>query len=78
MLLNLVMSSSMAILVGALHVLQVISFQTMMNLKYPGNAQFVSTIIISFLNADLLDPQLIFDMFFNFGGEMGLIQITEQ
>ena len=38
MVLNLVMSSSSAILVGTLHVLQIISFQTMMNLKYPGNA----------------------------------------
>lgn len=31
----------------------------MMNLKYPGNAAFIASQLISILNADILDPTII-------------------
>lgn len=62
MVLNTVMSGSNTALIGTLHVLQIICFQVMMNLKFPGNAAFLANQIISILNADILDPSIVFNI----------------
>lgn len=43
--------------------LQVICFQTMMNLKYPGNAQMIASAIIKILNMDLINPEIVYNLF---------------
>lgn len=38
----------------------------MMNIEYPGNAQFAANTIISILNADMLNPSWFFDILYDF------------
>lgn len=66
---NLMLSASLSYVIGTFNILQIICFQTMMNLHYPGNAQFMANQIITILNVDILDPSLVFDLFFNFESE---------
>ena len=50
-----------------------------MNLKYPGNAQFLALQIITILNIDVLDPNLIYDLVgFDFSYEDDLMKQTEE
>lgn len=74
---NVFLAASLSQLIGAFHVLQVICFQTMMNLKYPGNAQFYASQIISLLNVDVLEPEEINAFFgFDFSGDYWLMKQT--
>ena len=41
------------------HPLQIIVFVTMLNIQYPANAIYLSSIVSKILNLDLLDPDLL-------------------
>ena len=63
---NFFLSASLVHVLGMFHSLQVMCFQTMMNLQYPSNAQLFVTAIISILNVDILNPDWINDYIFEF------------
>lgn len=49
----------------------------MMNIEYPANAQFAASTIIEILNADVLNPQLLHDLMFDFENDWDLERILE-
>ena len=65
-IMNFFISASLVHVIGMFHSLQIMCFQTMMNLQYPANAQVFSAAVINILNVDILDPSLINDLLFDF------------
>lgn len=46
----------------------------MMNIEYPANAQFAANQIITILNADMLNPEIIHALIFNFESDENLVK----
>jgi hypothetical protein len=68
-ILALLTSTSLSLIMGGFNTLQIVCFQTMMTLEYPANAQLVANKLISILNADVLNPEIITDVMFDFTSE---------
>lgn len=75
---NLVLGASLVHLLSMINSLQVIIFQTMMNLIFPGNVQFFSKIIISILNAEILDPAWTTELVFDFQKDYMIVNAIDQ
>jgi hypothetical protein len=56
--LNLIVQVGLSYILGTFHILQIVCFQTMVNIEYPANAQFAASTIIDILNADVLQARL--------------------
>ena len=55
--------------------LQIIVFQTMMNLEYPGNAQMLAYAIIQVINIEILSPELIYNLLgLDFEGDEAIME----
>jgi hypothetical protein len=72
---NIFLSAGLMHFFEMLNSLQIMCFQTMMNLDYPANAAFFADTIISILNVDVLSPELITDAYFNFTSDEQLMEI---
>lgn len=75
--LNLIIQVGLSYILGTFHILQIVCFQTMMNIEYPANAQFASHTIIDILNADVLNPELVYNLLFNFNFDLQLDSLLE-
>lgn len=64
--LNFLISASMSMFFNMIGTLNVICFQLMLNLNYPGNVQMVMGTILGLLNAEMIDPNLLNHMVFNY------------
>ena len=75
LVLNIFLSAGFAYFLEMLNSLQIMSFQTMMNLSYPANAAFCANTIVSILNVDVLSPDMINNALFNFTSDESLMEI---
>ena len=48
------------------HPLQIMVFETMLNIQYPANATFLSTTISHIINVDILDPDKLGEILLNY------------
>ena len=58
-----------------MNALQIMCFMTMINQRFPANAQFFVNTLINILNVDILSPDLINNWLFNFKYDHTLVQI---
>ena len=63
---NYFVSASLMHLFDMMNALQIMCFMTMINQRFPANAQVFVQTVISILNVDILSPDLINDRLFNF------------
>lgn len=63
---------------GMLHVLQVLVFQTMINVTYPANAQIIAYMVAQMLNIDVIDPRFFFTKWFEFNREVELVAFLDE
>lgn len=71
-IMNMVLSTALNMLLGIFNVLQILCFQTMMNLRYPANAQFLVGKIINILNMEILDPHIVYNLLYDFKSDEDL------
>lgn len=61
-----IISFSISQILGMFHPLQIMVFETMLNVKYPANATYLSTFISKFVNLDILDPDFLGEILFDY------------
>ena len=75
--LNFFLSAGLMHFFDMLNALQVMCFMTMINQRFPANAQLFVNTIIGILNVDILNPDFLNDMLFNFDRDQQLMEILK-
>lgn len=68
--LNVFISASLSMFFSLIGTLNIICFQLMIKLDYPGNVQLIMGTILRLLNAELLDPTLLDQVVFDFSTDV--------
>ena len=72
---NFFLSAGLMHFFDMLNALQIMCFMTMINQQFPANAQFFVNTIIGVLNVDILSPDYLNDVLFNFERDHKLMEI---
>jgi len=76
---NTFLAVSLVHILNLVNALQVVCFMSMLNLRFPANAQFFAFSIMQIVNVDILDPDLINPMLgLNFQRDYELINIWQE
>ena len=75
MILNFFLSAGLMHFFNMLNALQIMCFMTMINQRFPANAQFFVNTIIGILNVDILSPDFLNNLLFKFKRDMNLMAI---
>jgi hypothetical protein len=74
MAINFFVAAGLMHLLSMMNSLQIMSFQTMLNVYFPANASLVSAFIIKILNVDLISPEIVNELLFDFTRDYQLIE----
>jgi hypothetical protein len=74
-ILNMIVATSMNYFIGMIKALQILSFQTTVNMDYPVNVEVVQYTITNILNVDVLAPTT--NLLFNFDLDLQYSEFIE-